>query len=101
MNLPDLINAVFYRQIDKETLAGNHATARLLHGLREEIATKTKPCNWRQDEDGVWDTECNNLFILNEGGPTFNGFKFCPYCGGSLTETPYTENDVQRTNETK
>lgn len=45
---------------------------------------KTK-CTWKENDDGAWDTSCHNCFELNEGGPAENDFKFCPYCGGSIT----------------
>lgn len=43
-------------------------------------------CNWKQDEDGVWETECGESFELNEGSPHDNGFRFCMYCGMPLVE---------------
>jgi len=38
-------------------------------------------CEWKQDQDGNWDTGCKNAFIFTDGGPWENGFNFCPYCG--------------------
>jgi rRNA maturation endonuclease Nob1 len=45
-----------------------------------------KLCEWsRADEDtDMWETGCDNAFVLNEGTPSANKFKFCPYCGGTL-----------------
>ena len=41
-------------------------------------------CKWTVDEDGVFDTGCNNRFEFIEGGPEENRFTHCPYCGGKL-----------------
>jgi hypothetical protein len=43
-------------------------------------------CTWKQDRDGNWETECDNLHILIEGTPAENGYRFCPYCGGKIVE---------------
>jgi hypothetical protein len=49
-------------------------------------------CDWQQEEDGQWETDCSETFEFNEGGPKENGFEWCPYCGKKLTATPYSEN---------
>jgi hypothetical protein len=49
-----------------------------------EIQTMRFPCWWTRDDDGVWDTKCNNRFEFIEDGPDANGFRFCPYCGNRL-----------------
>lgn len=49
-------------------------------------------CEWNEDEDGVWVTECQELFEFNECGPQENGFKFCPYCGKKLNIIRWTSN---------
>jgi len=41
-------------------------------------------CAWKEDKDGVWDTECKESFVFNEGGPPENGFMFCPYCSKKM-----------------
>ena len=44
-------------------------------------------CEWAEDADGsAWETSCHNRFLLNDGGPTDNGLKFCPFCGKALVE---------------
>ena len=43
-------------------------------------------CTWHQDEDGTWWTTCGNAFVLNDGKPSENKMKFCPYCGAKLKE---------------
>src|SRR5689334_21806249 len=39
-------------------------------------------CEWALDSDpdmDVWHTECGQLWEFNEGGPTDNSMKFCPF----------------------
>ena len=43
-------------------------------------------CTWIENEDGVYETNCGNLFAFNDGTPSENGFAFCPYCGRELRE---------------
>ena len=45
-----------------------------------------RPCTWTQNEDGVYETNCDNMFVFNDGTPSENGFAFCPYCGLELSE---------------
>lgn len=49
------------------------------------------PCTWKEDADGNWHTGCNNIYVLEAGTPTENGFKFCHGCGKPLVEVPYVE----------
>ena len=46
-------------------------------------------CDWQENDIGWWDTDCNNAHVFIEDGPIWNEFKFCPYCGKPITETPY------------
>jgi len=48
-------------------------------------------CDWEENENGWWGTDCNNAFEFTNGSPTHNKFKFCPYCGKLITETPYSK----------
>ena len=43
-----------------------------------------KPCGWAYDEDGIWQTDCGESFVLMEGTPEDNDFRFCCYCGKNL-----------------
>lgn len=56
------------------------------HELRE-----LKMCLWTPSIDPVhgdivYKTSCGDAFVFDAGGPLFNGFYHCPYCGLSLTE---------------
>jgi hypothetical protein len=55
-------------------------------------------CDWEQNEDGWWNTDCGNAFEFSDGSPAYNQFTCCPYCGKALTETPYSEDDDSSTN---
>jgi hypothetical protein len=46
-------------------------------------------CVWDQDNDGVWETTCNQMFVFNDDGPIANKFKWCPFCGWKLVEEPH------------
>ncbi len=48
-------------------------------------------CKWHKngyhwEDHGYWETNCDNIFQFNNGGPKDNHFKFCPYCGGLIEE---------------
>ena len=49
------------------------------------------PCRWTEDDEGNWDTGCDEKFCFMEGGPTENLFKFCPYCGEPCYPVKYVE----------
>lgn len=54
---------------------------------REEVVSKAlrpEKCEWTQDVDGSWDTECGNKFCIEEGTPKDNEMLFCCYCGAAL-----------------
>jgi len=52
-------------------------------------------CNWREDSDGDYETDCRNMHYCfhKSDEPTERGYKFCPYCGRKLVEIKYTEED--------
>ena len=44
-------------------------------------------CKWTYDDDyDKWDTQCDNAFVVYEGTPSENNFKYCPYCGKEISE---------------
>ncbi len=45
-------------------------------------------CNWTEDIDGLWATDCGHVFEFHEGGPENNGFQFCPWCGRNPVDVP-------------
>ena len=51
-------------------------------------------CTWIEDENGCWDTSCDNAFEIAEGTPEENHMKFCCYCGRSLDQELYEDEDT-------
>jgi hypothetical protein len=43
-------------------------------------------CIWTEDDDGIYETACGNMFELNDT-PEHNRMKFCPYCGKVLRQS--------------
>lgn len=47
-------------------------------------------CTWTRSREfydsDCWETNCGNAWQLNEGTPTENHMKFCPFCGKPLEE---------------
>lgn len=52
-------------------------------------------CNWTEDEDGNWSTDCGNAFVLNDGTPIENKMKFCCFCGDQLVEVRFGYDDEE------
>ena len=48
-------------------------------------------CEWTQNEDGIWETACGNMFEVMEGTPHENQMNYCPYCGKYLVEIEVPE----------
>lgn len=71
-------------------LNAKHGDYWLPTGLtRPEAPTPEQPCDWREDEDGYWNTGCGDFFTIIDGGPEENGMKFCHSCGKHLKEISY------------
>lgn len=43
-------------------------------------------CRWTYDEDGNWETDCGQVFVLEDGTPSDNLMRFCCYCGSALRQ---------------
>ena len=43
-----------------------------------------RTCEWTEDEDGVWQTSCDEQFVFIDSGPRENHMNFCCYCGATL-----------------
>ena len=50
-------------------------------------------CEWKEDKDGVWETECGNAFEVTTGTPAENYFEYCPFCGQVILECAYADTD--------
>lgn len=44
-------------------------------------------CQWEENEDGVWETECDNTFKFICATPAENEFEYCPFCGKVILES--------------
>jgi hypothetical protein len=43
-------------------------------------------CCWKDNGDGGWGTDCNDIWIFETGTPNDNGAKFCIFCGRPLIQ---------------
>lgn len=52
-------------------------------------------CEWYQAEPDAncWSSSCGQDFQFNDGGPLENRCKFCHFCGKTLVEKFWTEED--------
>jgi hypothetical protein len=59
----------------------------LILALAQEVQNlrDRKTCQWKEDENGPWATQCGQSFEFTYDGVKENGFKFCCYCGGEIT----------------
>lgn len=51
-----------------------------------EKAQQVKTCAWRDNLDAIYETECGNLHIVNDGTLEENGMKYCCYCGEEIKD---------------
>ena len=72
----------YYAKLDKKWYEEGNPDYKFR--IRKYVRESDKQCHWQEDDDGVQETECGNAFILNDGGVSDNGFKFCPYCGRAI-----------------
>lgn len=64
-------------------MSENHAAERI-----------NKHCTWTEDiVEETWETDCENKFWFEAGGPKENDFKHCPYCGRPLQVKYYESED--------
>jgi hypothetical protein len=59
------------------------------------IDVQRSRCTWDEDEDGNWDTTCDNKFTLGDGTPKQNSMHFCCFCGGALSQKLYGVQDPE------
>jgi hypothetical protein len=61
---------------------------RIEQDVRDHVADigKKVTCKWTfpGDDDGVWSTECGEEFVIIDGEPFDNDWKYCIYCGKTL-----------------
>jgi len=56
--------------------------------LRIETMTKSNTCAWKMvDSDyNIWETDCGESFVLEDGTPKENKLRYCCFCGRKLIE---------------
>jgi len=52
--------------------------------------TDSATCVWTEDENGIYQTECEDAFEFNDGAPADNGMVYCCYCGKRLVAKRFT-----------
>lgn len=61
------------------------------------IAERDATCTWREDDEGVWQTECGDAFEFTTDGPEENNVKYCCYCGKWIVVVKYEpEQEVEK-----
>ena len=65
--------------------ADSEEAAIVAYNTRADSKTEVCKCQWQNDCDDTYSTECrNNFFFVDESGPKENNFKFCPFCGNKI-----------------
>ena len=52
-------------------------------------------CEWREDRDGCWNTDCDMHFVMTADTPSENNYNYCPSCGRKLIEIPWSCDDTE------
>ena len=52
-------------------------------------------CIWSEDEDGNYHTGCGTAFTFMNGDVSENHMKFCPFCGKTIDDRPFQQQDRQ------
>lgn len=95
----ELLNHVT-RELDRVSCPGifivvaHNVGCNFINGLTRPAAPDSiATCEWREDEDGIWETACGEAWQCTEGTPAENDMKFCHSCGKHLKEHRYAEPD--------
>lgn len=99
--LPESCTACPFWTVDTKTLESGQCfitgTEIAIDGPQDEKRMNDCPiekrCCWQQEDwdSGVWFTDCNNAFWLEDGSPEDNKMIFCPFCGKKLRGVPYQQ----------
>jgi hypothetical protein len=63
--------------------------------MDKEIGGGMRICRWKEDEDGLWNTDCGQIFETIDGTPAENKMVFCPFCGAHLEEVVPDQNEAE------
>lgn len=50
-------------------------------------------CNWTEDEEALWHTDCGEIFQCGDGTPYSNDMRFCCFCGAVLKEVKWGDEE--------
>ena len=50
----------------------------------EEVTEQSEECTWGLDDDGVYTTDCGDMFQPLSGSRSDNGMKYCYRCGKKI-----------------
>ena len=65
-------------------------------GCDEVLVAPSPRCEWREDNDGNWDTKCGECFCFEHSPPyEMRCYKFCPSCGKKIVFVKYTPHDKE------
>jgi hypothetical protein len=53
---------------------------------RTDATRERQTCEWTEDIDGIYESNCGTLFEVNNGTPKDNGMVFCHHCGRKIRE---------------
>jgi len=66
----------------RRTIAEHAVFARKLE--RELNDAASRRCDWKQDSDGNWGTNCGQCMSFEWSPPNEQGYKFCHHCGATI-----------------
>ncbi len=68
-----------------------------LEWYRAQLATEraNSTCIWQQDgeDSDIWETQCHQVFAINDGLPSENSMNYCCFCGLRLEESLSSDKD--------
>ena len=79
-----------YKALCEDLIDERKIKAHLLQSFKKQIekleALESRSCVWelQDDEYSIYETQCKHGFLVVEGTPANNNFKYCPYCGGKI-----------------
>ena len=53
------------------------------------LSLQPTTCNWQEDENGWYETDCDHTFGMITGTPDGNDMTYCPYCGKPIKTIDY------------
>jgi hypothetical protein len=71
----------YEHEITVDGKARYKVTVKEIEGEQSEL-----DCEWTEDDDGSWNTQCGQKFTWTVGGPFDNRARWCLYCGKKLKE---------------